>query len=83
VVPSPSQRATGKGHFLLIYFGYTSSSDICQTTLSAIADAIDILGTRARRVQPPFITVDPAHNTPAIMQAYVRSFSARIVGLIG
>ncbi len=72
-----------RGHYLLIYFGYTSCPDICPTTLSAIADAIDILGSRAQRVQPLFITVDPAHDTPAIMRAYVRAFSPRIVGLTG
>jgi len=72
-----------KGRYLLIYFGYTSCPDICPTTLSAIADAIDILGNRAERVQPLFITVDPAHDTPAVMRAYVRSFSPRIIGLTG
>ena len=72
-----------RGHYLLIYFGYTSCPDICPTTLSAIADAIDILGTRAQQVQPLFITVDPAHDTPVIMRAYVRAFSPRIVGLTG
>jgi len=72
-----------RGRYLLIYFGYTSCPDICPTTLSAIADAIDILGTRAERLQPLFITVDPAHDTPAIVRAYVRSFSSRIIGLTG
>jgi len=72
-----------KGRYLLIYFGYTSCPDICPTTLSAIADAIDILGTRAERVQPLFITVDPAHDTPAILRDYVRSFSPHIIGLTG
>jgi protein SCO1/2 len=72
-----------RGRYLLIYFGYTSCPDVCPTTLSAIADAIDILGIRAERVQPLFITVDPAHDTPAIMRDYVRSFSPRIIGLTG
>lgn len=72
-----------KGRYLLIYFGYTSCPDVCPTTLSAIADAIDSLGNRAERVQPLFITVDPAHDTPAILRDYVRSFSPRIVGLTG
>lgn len=72
-----------RGHYLLIYFGYTSCPDICPTTLSAIVDAIDLLGSRSQRVQPLFITVDPAHDTPAVMRAYVRSFSPRIVGLTG
>jgi len=72
-----------RGHYLLIYFGYTSCPDICPTTLSAIADAIDILGIRAEQLQPLFITVDPTHDTPAIMRDYVRSFSPHIVGLTG
>ncbi len=72
-----------RGRYLLIYFGYTSCPDICPTTLSAIADAIDILGTKAERLQPLFITVDPNHDTPAIVRAYVRSFSPRIIGLTG
>lgn len=72
-----------KGRYLLIYFGYTSCPDICPTTLSAIADAIDILGTKAAGLQPLFITVDPTRDTPAIIRAYVRSFSPRIVGLTG
>jgi protein SCO1 len=72
-----------RGRYLLIYFGYTSCPDICPTTLSAIADAIDILGTRADRLQPLFITVDPSHDTPAIVRAYVRSFSPGIIGLTG
>jgi protein SCO1 len=72
-----------RGRYLLIYFGYTSCPDVCPTTLSAIADAIDILGSRAERLQPLFITVDPKHDTPAIVQAYVRSFGPHIIGLTG
>ncbi len=72
-----------RGRYLLIYFGYTSCPDICPTTLSAIADAIDILGTKSERLQPLFITVDPTHDTPAIIRAYVRSFSPHIIGLTG
>jgi protein SCO1 len=72
-----------RGRYLLVYFGYTSCPDICPTTLSAIADAVDILGSRAERLQPLFITVDPSHDTPAIVRAYVRSFSPRIIGLTG
>jgi protein SCO1 len=72
-----------RGHYVLIYFGYTSCPDVCPTTLSAIADALDILGPRAERLQPLFITVDPGHDTPAILYAYVHSFGPRIVGLTG
>lgn len=72
-----------RGRYLLIYFGYTSCPDVCPTTLAAIADALHRLGTRADALQPVFITVDPAHDTPAIVQTYVRNFSPRLIGLSG
>ncbi len=72
-----------RGRYLLIYFGYTSCPDICPTTLSAVADAMDILGPRADRLQPLFITIDPDHDTPPVMHTYVRAFSPRIIGLTG
>ena len=33
-----------RGQYMLIYFGYAHCADVCPTTLSAIADALDILG---------------------------------------
>jgi protein SCO1/2 len=52
-------------------------------TLSAVADALDILGTRAADLRPIFITVDPARDTPAIARAYASKFNPRILGLGG
>jgi protein SCO1 len=72
-----------RGRYLLIYFGYTSCPDICPTTLTAIADAAGILGSRARLLQPLFITVDPERDTPAVLHDYVRAFGGSIVGLTG
>jgi protein SCO1/2 len=72
-----------RGRYLLIYFGYTECADVCPTTLSAIADALDILGNRAADLQPIFITVDPKRDTPAIARAYAGKFSPRILGLGG
>lgn len=77
-----TQRDFG-GKYLLVYFGYTSCPDVCPTTLSTIADAIRILGARADRLQPVFITVDPDHDVPATVHDYVRKFSPDIVGLTG
>ena len=71
------------GKYLLIYFGYTSCPDVCPTTLSTIADAMRILGTRAARLQPVFITVDPKRDVSATVRDYVRKFSPDIVGLSG
>jgi protein SCO1/2 len=72
-----------RGQYLLIYFGYVHCADVCPTTLSAIADALDILGNKATDLRPIFITVDPQRDTPAIASAYARKFSPRILGLGG
>ena len=74
---------TYRGKWLLVFFGYTFCPDICPTTLSRIAIALERLGPEAARVQPIFITVDPERDTPAVMGPYTEAFDARIVGLTG
>ena len=74
---------TFRGKWLLVYFGYTSCPDVCPTTLSAMALALDKLGPLADRVQPVFITVDPQRDTAAIVGEYVKDFDPRFVGLVG
>jgi cytochrome oxidase Cu insertion factor (SCO1/SenC/PrrC family) len=71
------------GHYLLVYFGYTECSDICPTTLGAVIRALALLGPKAARVQPLFITVDPAHDTPSVIGPFVAAFSPRLIGLTG
>jgi protein SCO1 len=72
-----------RGQYLLIYFGYVHCADVCPMTLSAVADALDILGSKAADLRPVFITVDPRRDTPAIARAYALKFSPRILGLGG
>ncbi len=71
------------GRTLLIYFGYASCEDVCPVTLSAVADALQALGGRGDRIQPLFITVDPARDTPEVLRRYVAGFSPRLLGLTG
>ncbi len=75
--------ATFRGKWLLVYFGYTSCPDVCPTTLSAMALALDKLGPLADKVQPVFITVDPERDTSKIVGEYVKDFDPRFVGLVG
>ncbi len=74
---------TLRGRYLLVYFGYTFCPDVCPTTLTAVAGALDKLGKQADRLQPVFITVDPARDTPKVIGAYTAAFSSRILGLTG
>lgn len=76
-------EADFKGRFLLVYFGYTYCPDVCPTSLSTQAQALDRLGPAADRLEPVMVTIDPQRDTAPIMAEYVRSFSPRIRGLTG
>lgn len=72
-----------RGRFMLIFFGYGNCPDVCPTELSTMAAALDLLGERAEMVQPLFVTVDPARDTPEFLAGYVANFHPRLVGLTG
>ncbi|HET6308665.1 MAG TPA: SCO family protein [Rhodopila sp.] len=72
-----------RGKYMLVYFGYTFCPDVCPTTLTAVADAMDKLGPLAARIQPLFITVDPKRDTQAVVQQYAAAFGPSIKGLTG
>jgi len=72
-----------RGRFMLIYFGYSYCPDVCPTTLSLMADALDKLGPKAEQVVPVFITIDPERDTPAKLRPYMASFGPRFIGLTG
>jgi cytochrome oxidase Cu insertion factor (SCO1/SenC/PrrC family) len=72
-----------RGQLTVLYFGYIGCPDVCPTDLSQIARAIESLGTDSGRVQPLFVTVDPARDTLPILAQYVANFHPRLVGLTG
>ena len=75
------------GRYRLIYFGYTFCPDVCPVDLQKIGAGLRQFERRdpdrARRVQPIFITVDPARDTPEVMRRYVANFHPRLIGLTG
>lgn len=72
-----------RGKYMLVYFGYTFCPDVCPTTLSTIADALDKLGPKADRIRPLFITVDSKRDTPAVVKQFAAAFGPRVEGLTG
>lgn len=74
---------TFRGKWLLVFFGYTYCPDVCPTTLNNIAETMSDLGLLAQKVQPLFVTVDPARDTPDVLTAYTAAFDPRILGLSG
>jgi len=71
------------GKYQIIYFGYTHCPDICPTSLAVLTGALNQLGDKAEKIQPIFITVDPARDTVPVMRSYVEYFHPRLVGLTG
>ncbi len=71
-----------RGEPFLVYFGYTHCPDICPTTLSEIANVLHALGPKAK-IKVLFITVDPARDTPDLMEEYAKNFGPRFIGLSG
>lgn len=72
-----------RGRWMLMFFGYTGCRDLCPQTLTEMTEALGRFDPDARRVQPIFITVDPARDTPQRLRRYVAAFSPTLVGLTG
>jgi protein SCO1/2 len=79
----PVTDQTWHGKYMLVYFGYTYCPDVCPTTLTNVAAAMDKLGPKADQIQPLFITVDPERDTPAVVKQFAAAFSPRLIGLTG
>ncbi len=86
LVDQTGKRVTEKdflGRPMLIFFGYRNCPDICPSGLQVVTAALEKLGDRAKDLQPVFITVDPARDTPEKLAEYLKSFSPRFTGLSG
>ena len=75
------------GRYPVIYFGYTFCPDACPTAMQVLAKGMKTLAARdpdkAAKVQPVFVSVDPARDTPPVLKQFVRAFSPTLIGLTG
>ncbi|XP_031496797.1 protein SCO1 homolog 2, mitochondrial [Nymphaea colorata] len=73
-----------KGNWNVMYFGYTSSPDVCPDEIEKMAVAVQILDKEHNlKVVPIFITIDPPRDGPSHLHAYLKEFNPRILGLTG
>ena len=72
-----------KGKVVAVFFGYTHCPDVCPTTLSDFALALQQLGPDAERVQVIFVTVDPQRDTPELLRQFVPAFNPGFLGMVG
>jgi len=80
---TPRSLADFRGKVVALFFGYTHCPDVCPTTLSDMAKALQILGPDAPRVQVLFVTLDPKRDTPELLRSYVPAFNPTFLGLHG
>lgn len=83
----PVRYADFAGKYRVVYFGYTFCPDVCPVDLQNIAQGIRLYGKDhadlAAKIQPIFITIDPARDTPQIVGKYAANFGPGLIGLSG
>lgn len=73
-----------RGHWTLVFFGFTHCGDICPTTMA-------VLGETYRELKPKekddlnvvLVTVDPERDTPGALGKYLNRFDPDFIGLSG
>ncbi|MGE0483334.1 MAG: SCO family protein [Gammaproteobacteria bacterium] len=80
---APLDAEALRGHWSLLFFGFTHCPDVCPTTLATLARAQEQLrrlpayGSDGRVV---FISVDPDRDRPEVIAEYVKYFAPDFVG---
>ena len=67
----------------LIYFGYTYCPDVCPIDLNNVSIIYKENKELTKKIQPIFISVDPARDTPDVIKSYLANFESSIIGLTG
>jgi len=73
-----------KGHWSLLFFGYTYCPDVCPVTLVQINKALQQLDPElVNRLNVVLVSVDPERDTPEALGKYVRVFNDSFAGVTG
>ena len=76
-----------KGRWRIVYFGYTFCPDACPLDVQAMMRGFSLFekshAAQAAKVQPIFITIDPARDTPQVVGEWTAAFGPRLLGLTG
>ncbi|WP_052208543.1 SCO family protein [Croceibacterium mercuriale] len=76
-----------EGKYRMVYFGYAYCPDVCPNDVNFMMKGYTAFKqqdpARAARVQPLFITIDPARDTPEVVTEFTDAFSPDLLGLTG
>jgi len=70
--------ATLRGHWTVVFLGFTHCPDVCPTTLAELAKAQDAWQALSAATRPRvlFVSVDPERDTPKVLGDYAHYFHA-------
>lgn len=70
--------ATLRGHWTVVFLGFTHCPDVCPTTLTELKQAQDTWTDLPAAIRPRvlFVSVDPERDTPKIIGDYAHYFHA-------
>jgi len=75
------------GRYRIVYFGYTFCPDACPMDVQKMMQGFALFEKAqpvlARQVQPIFISIDPARDTPPVVGEFAAAFHPRLLGLTG
>ncbi len=74
-----------RGHYTLLFLGFTHCPDVCPTTLQDLARAEKLWADlpEAQRPRILFVSVDPERDTPETLAKYVAYFSTDMLAATG
>jgi len=74
-----------RGHWSLVFFGFTHCPDVCPTTLAMLAQAEKKIAAAPAAIAPQvvLVSVDPERDTPEQLATYVKFFSPTFTGVTG
>lgn len=72
-----------RGKYMLVYFGFSNCPDICPVDLANISGAVKLLGKKAEKLVPVFITIDPERDNVERLKEFASSFTPSLQALTG
>lgn len=83
----PFSLAQLRGHWSLIFFGFTHCPDVCPTALYELQQVRKVLEQEAGGAIPMprilFVSVDPERDSPEKLRAYLSHFDPSFIGVTG
>jgi protein SCO1/2 len=71
-----------RGRYQLVFFGFTHCRGVCPRALSRITAVLDDIGDLSEQIQPLYVSVDPARDTPEVMRTFLQTYP-KFLGLTG